>query len=235
MIFMEVLMIGVRFLFAAALMAAVLLASGTAFAAGGVLDRNSRVGDVVRFGEYMTTYDGLITPIEWRVIDVSDGVALLMADKAIDCRPYDTTGESVDWIACSLRAWLNGDFYRSAFSEEEKARIVRTTLDCSWPDDKPVSQCIDRIFCLSPLELDKYVKGESSRCRRPTAYATRAGAFVFSEEGMPEYTGNTNYWLRWPAKLDYSFYVTFMGVVISHGVPTKDVSVCVCPAMRVRL
>lgn len=80
---------------------------------------------VVTFGAY--EQDGNIfngpEPIEWYVINNADGAAMLYSVYCLDCQPYhnDTYDlDSVNWNSCSLKNWLNNDFYNDAFSEEEK-------------------------------------------------------------------------------------------------------------------
>jgi hypothetical protein len=87
---------------------------------------NSQAGDIVGFGG-----------IEWRVLEVGGGKALLLSEYILELRPYhgelrdDLTGEenlaalSTTWAECDLRAYLNGEFYNS-FSESDRARIAET-------------------------------------------------------------------------------------------------------------
>ncbi|SHM13361.1 DUF6273 domain-containing protein [Ruminococcus flavefaciens] len=72
------------------------------------------LGDVVTFGNY-----------NWYIIGKSDnGVTLLMKDN-LEIRKYNDSDTDVTWETCSLRTYLNGDFYNS-FSDEDKAKIVST-------------------------------------------------------------------------------------------------------------
>ena len=85
----------------------------------------------VYFGNYYqedTNGDGVAnendskTPIKWRVITYINNYAVLVSDKILDRIPYNEnpTGIDIKWKECSLRKWLNIDFYNAAFSEEEK-------------------------------------------------------------------------------------------------------------------
>ena len=47
-------------------------------------------------------------PIVWRVLEVTDHTALLMADRGLDCVPYHSSYEDVFWEDSGVRAWLNG-------------------------------------------------------------------------------------------------------------------------------
>ena len=74
------------------------------------------VGDVVTFGSY-----------NWYIIGKSDnGVTLLMKEN-LTTKGYNDSYASVTWETCSLRTYLNGEFYNS-FSAEDKAKIVKTSI-----------------------------------------------------------------------------------------------------------
>lgn len=47
-----------------------------------------------------------------------------MADKGIDCKAYNNVNESVDWEHCTIRRWLDNDFYNTAFDNAEQKAIV---------------------------------------------------------------------------------------------------------------
>ena len=81
-------------------------------------------GEIIDFGRY--DQDDGIQPISWLVLDVRDGKALLLSQKALEARHYHNRSGSVTWEKCDLRKWLNGDFYNQAFREAEKERILET-------------------------------------------------------------------------------------------------------------
>lgn len=47
----------------------------------------------------------------------------------IDEMPFDEKNDNAYWKNCSLRYWLNKDFYENAFSDEEKQSILLSTLE----------------------------------------------------------------------------------------------------------
>ena len=76
----------------------------------------NKTGDVVTFGSY-----------NWYIIGKSDnGVTLLMKEN-LTTKGYNDSYASVTWETCSLRTYLNGDFYNS-FSADDKAKIVKTSI-----------------------------------------------------------------------------------------------------------
>jgi hypothetical protein len=73
----------------------------------------AQVGDVVAFGRYT-----------WYVTDKTDGVCTLLCQGPVAEMPYNEDKTDVTWENCTLRRWLNEDFYNSKFSDGEKAAIV---------------------------------------------------------------------------------------------------------------
>ena len=72
------------------------------------------VGDVVTFGSY-----------NWYIIGKSDdGVTLLMKESFTN-KAYNDSSTDITWENCTLRSYLNNDFYNT-FSDEDKAKIALT-------------------------------------------------------------------------------------------------------------
>ena len=57
-------------------------------------------------------------PIVWRVLEVTDQTALLMADCGLDCMPYHSEYEDVFWEDSGVRGWLNGTAPKKAGDAE---------------------------------------------------------------------------------------------------------------------
>lgn len=70
------------------------------------------------------------------------------------------------WENCTLRNWLNGAYLSSAFSSDEQARIVETSI--SNPDNSKYgtdggNNTNDKVFLLSMDEVNKYFTSNSAR------------------------------------------------------------------------
>ena len=78
--------------------------------------QNISAGETIGFGDY-----------NWTVLKVKDNKALIITDKIIEYHPYNTELEEVTQESCSLREYINGEFYYR-FDELDKARISKTTL-----------------------------------------------------------------------------------------------------------
>lgn len=81
-------------------------------------------GSVVSFGIYGKTFDK--HPIEWTILDKQDQKILLFSNQILEEKEYneiardDESVSHVTWENCSLRKWLNDDFYNDAFSTYEQ-------------------------------------------------------------------------------------------------------------------
>ena len=171
--------------FAAVLLCLAVLCLGAAAA-------ETKVGSVVSFGRYEQDNDTKNGPEEilWWVIDTQGDSALLLSGYGLDLRPFD--GKT--WDRCGLRTWLNGTFYNTAFSDEEKERIyqtmVRTPGNSAY--DKPAAaDTTDRVFVLSMEEFDHLLTnwGRSKMAR------TQATPYAQSKT-KEKYL--TSWWLRTP-------------------------------------
>lgn len=118
------------------------------------------IGDQITLG----SYDG--QTVDWTVLEIQGDDALLISTQAIEGKPYHDTAESVTWETCSLRRWLNGDFYQSCFTEREKQAIEVSRI---LNEDNPQygtaggNETDDRVFLLSIQEALSYFGGNGSR------------------------------------------------------------------------
>ena len=54
-----------------------------------ILNKDVKEGDIVEFGRYMQKNDNDMDNIEWNVLDVKDGKALLLSRYALDFKQYN--------------------------------------------------------------------------------------------------------------------------------------------------
>ena len=163
------------------------------------------VGDVVTFGTYpqAQTRNDRTTPIEWQVLDVNTAghKALLISRYCLDVQKYHNKETPVSWITCSLRAWLNKDFYYAAFNSREQKAILTTRVDNSreqgrdgWTSisERPIQ---DKVFLLSYAEAWKYFPNDAARMCAATKYAAGHGAAAGAVR-LPDGTAAVRWWLR---------------------------------------
>lgn len=63
-------------------------------------------------------------PISWYIVGDDDGHLVLMSEKVLDVKEYDTKEKVSNYVESSLYDYLNTDFLNSIFSKEERERIV---------------------------------------------------------------------------------------------------------------
>ena len=104
----------------------------------------------------------------WRALEVDREAetAILIAEESVCDKAYHDKTENVTWEQCSLRKWLNGEYYEKTFSEEEKAAIQECEL--KNPDNpkygtKGGNDTRDRVFLLSIDEAERYFKDDMDR------------------------------------------------------------------------
>ena len=201
-------------------------------------------------------------PIVWRVLEVSDGMALLLADRGLDCVPYH--GQYVDalWENADLRRWLNGtgpegdgdspcggkSFLEMAFTEQERQALAVSAVPNAsnyYFGTACGSGTHDRVFLLSEEEVfssDRAVKygfrpsdavGDFGRRMTPTAYAVARGAWQSAQAE----TEGVGFWLLRTNGYtqDNVVYVGEKGYLYNRGIPVTCADATLVPAIRVRL
>ena len=196
-------------------------------------ETQGRIGSYVTFGTYPQGTGDEAQPIEWQVLDAQGDKMLLISRYALDCKPYNKTYADSTWESCTLRSWLNNDFYSRAFSEEEQGRIVTVSVLTDRNPDystDPGETTQDKIFLLSIQEINKYFISEEDRMCVPTAYAKARNAYLCSF-----YTVNDEatcwWWLRSPGSSAGMAAGIFGGNVYGYGDYVNDETGCVRPAL----
>ncbi len=136
----------------------------------------AKVGDYLFFGTYEQDNDTSNgkESIEWIVLDVQDGKALVISKYILDYKPYNTSKTDVTWETCTLREWLNNDFLSYAFSADEIAMIPTVTVSADKNPEystDPGNATQDQVFLLSFAEADKYFSSGKAGKGKPTDYA----------------------------------------------------------------
>lgn len=162
----------------------------------------TKAGDYIFFGTYEQDNDTANGKeyIEWLVLEVEDGKALLVSKYALDCKPYNTSFTKVTWETCSLRKWLNEMFINNAFGVEEQAQIQSTSVSADKNPEystDPGNSTTDKVFLLSVTEVKKYFSSDEDRKCEATDYAIAQGASIDSNYSSGN-NGACWWWLRSP-------------------------------------
>lgn len=190
-------------------------------------------------------------PLKWSVLDASTG--FVVCDSIIDSQPYNNYilhsgseywGDSnkkhfaSNWEYSSLRAWLNNEFYNTAFSEMQQDRIKeltrenKSTYDSKY-DSNPTS---DKITLLSYDDVLNTKYGydsldysfDTARQKKGTDYAKCQGLYVCDSFSI--YDGNSWWWLRLPNYFQGMANVGIDGYV-NDGSSENNTATGVVPAL----
>ena len=132
--------------------------------------QNAAVGSSFFMGQFEqdNNADNGTEPIEWTVLDLKDGKAFVISKKILTYKPFSET-ENVAWENSTIRQWLNGDFYNTAFSDEEKNRVIETKQESIqsstvfWNRDDAVltpHYSFDKVTLLSSDEVSQYFSSD---------------------------------------------------------------------------
>jgi hypothetical protein len=146
----------------------------------------------------------------WLVLERKDGMALVVSEYVLDNKRYHDTSDYVTWETCSLRAWLNGEYYQS-FGAEDRARIALTTVvnkDNPWYYEESAgnpyapaggADTQDYIFLLSLEEVVGYFGDSGQLAKRPLEARGIVDIYSASRLARDSDSGYAHsWWLRSP-------------------------------------
>lgn len=179
-------------------------------------------GEYVVFGKYEQD-NSLINgkeDIEWIVLEVQDGKAFLLSRYGLDNQPYhDSLFEGTTWETCTLRKWLNEDFYNEAFSDEDKGRILTTTVETKSEKVDAGNDTQDKVFL-----IDSSTRYASGGCVA-TEWAKHRGAW-YKDDPESDYYNKSHCWLRDPGdSQDKAAISAINGILFSGTEVWKDYAV----------
>ena len=201
---------------------------------------NAKIGDYVYFGSYEQDNDTTNgkEDIEWLVLDKQDDKILVISKYGLDAKQYNTLRTDIAWEKCTLRSWLNGDFYNAAFSADDKQAIVQTKVPAGRNpkyNTYPGNDTTDNVFLLSINEVNQYFSSDSARQCAASDYTIAQGALKNSSY-MADGKAACWWWLRSPGYTQHdTAYVNIGGSVTHIGLYVNDDSGCVRPALWINL
>ena len=192
-----------------------------------------RAGKIVVFGSWEQDNDpeNGPEPISWQVLDVQDNEVLMTSFYTLDRHRYAQDYANCTWAESDMRLWLNTDFYQTAFTPEEQARILETPLVTAANTVYDVSSgedTVDRIFLLSVEEVKQFMPETEDRTCSPTPFALAKNAFA------NEY-GNAWWMLRTSGENGRSIvYINSDGTFNFEGCTVNSDGGSTRPALRIR-
>ncbi len=196
-------------------------------------------------------------PVMWRILQEQNGNAFLFCEVIIDGREYHYTDNSQtidgsiiwsnNYANSAIRAWLNENFYETAFDVSQQQIILNTTIDNSAGSTGHTNNnyicpnTVDKVFLLSYADVVNSAYGFSvnykdydiARQKKTTDYAQCQGAWA---SRTVEYTNNGYWWLRSPLtdQGDGVYRVNTNGYISDlNYVDATDYGVV--PALKIRL
>ena len=175
-------------------------------------------------------------PIVWDVLAKEGNRKLLLSRKAVAKRPYHDADEPVSWETCSLRAWLNGDFFRAAFNDYEKQHILKIPVTAdrnTYCNTDAGNSTDDHVFLLSLPEVNALLRRKLSakrKCEADPADAPDAD----NDNKAADDTGCV-WWLRSPgSEKNEAACVNGDGQISNFGLPANTPTIAVRPCIWVR-
>ena len=178
-----------------------------------------KIGDTVTFGTYEQDNEKSngAEDIEWYVLDRKGDEVLLFSKYCLDSKRYNEKEESVTWENCTLREWLNDEFYDEAFSRTEQSYIKLSSLtneDDSSNGIEGGAETKDKVFLLSINEVKQYYSytdlGYFLYCY-DSCFLTEATEYAKTKGNK----GATHWWLRSPGTMDIT--VAHVQNVVNRG------------------
>ena len=167
------------------------------------------IGQTVTFGKFETNCDFNTTEdIEWIVVKKQNGMVLLLSKMSLISMPFGDYTQSgyVSWKNSEIRKYLNGTFYYSCFTEEERSLMSATSIT---PSDEEIElgaiYTSDKIFIPSVEEMREFFNSEYDMICPSTGNHWHEG----TDDGIgsisnDDFNDNCPYWLR-DAIADYLY------------------------------
>jgi len=159
-----------------------------------------KLGDIICFGSYEqdNNLKNGSEGIEWYVLAKKGNMLQVISCRALKFKDYeDDAGywDSIpDWNRCSVRNWLNNEFYTEAFNEQDALHIATTRfVEYAKYADEVYSGYYgyttnDKVFLLSKQEYLNYyaVLGEKISSSNMTSYAKKSSGMNSNELKLVE-------------------------------------------------
>ena len=183
-----------------------------------------------------------VEPIRWKVLSQRDGELLLLSDLILTGRRFDASDNC--YKTSDVRAFLNGEFYSSAFYEKEREQILLSSVSNGAQSTKSESNPYicedtdDHIFLLSREEISNNIYNfrpeEAKDPTRQLKTSDYAKALGVSTDTTPAHCENGIWRLRSPdtTAKHATYAIHSDGTICTLFV---DAIEGIAPALRLRL
>ena len=199
-----------------------------------------------------------IEPIRWLVLNYDEYIAgtdaelELMSELVLTGYIYfnPSTSDGNSWETSYIREWTNGEFYNSAFTEQQQEMIATSTVKnnvtgnySSSTSDGTGPTTYDKIYLRSYYEMNSGIfstgttnQNYERRLCSPTDFALSNCAFMRTSCTTSYRTGTSLYWTRSAgSSASYACSVNNYGVIRYDTYPVYNTSNGVRPALRLAI
>ena len=159
-----------------------------------------QIGDIIKFGNYPQGKDRTQAPIEWIVLDVNCDEVFIISRYGLARKKYNNNHAPITWENCDLREWLNNDFIKKAFSDEEANKIKVSKLEnkdnplpinfeSMFPRARGGNDTLDRVFCLSIDEAEQYLSNLNQKMKCDCTWWLRSPGYYQGSAMYVDYNG----------------------------------------------
>ena len=184
-------------------------------------NKTYQVGEIITFGAY-----------QWLVLEVQNDRALILSRDIVEQRKYREDYVAKTWAKCSLRTYLNNQFYNS-FNATDKDRIIQVNNineNNQWFKIEGGLNTSDYIFLLSIAEVVKYFDDSGLLKNKNHDYWIDD---KYNSARIANFKGSVSFWwLRSPgSRSHYAAIVNHYGMIDMIGGDVNSSSCGVRPAL----
>ena len=182
------------------------------------------VGTSIMLGSYRqgnASIDG-VEPIEWIIVKREGTRAMVLSKYALDAMKYSRF-DTATWESSEIRRWLNDEFLKTAFTQEEEAVIAQRYVDLG----KGKRNTQDKVFLMCRQDVEAVWPELEGRAAQATPYA------LSKEMPYTNEKGECRWWLCFPNNRKKGDTVRYDGKFSSD--PVKTYTLGVRPAMWINL
>ena len=182
------------------------------------------VGTSIMLGSYRqgnASIDG-VEPIEWIIVKREGTRARVLSKYALDAMKYSRF-DTATWESSEIRRWLNDEFLKTAFTQEEEAVIAQRYVDLG----KGKRNTQDKVFLMCRQDVEAVWPELEGRAAQATPYA------LSKEMPYTNEKGECRWWLCFSNNRKKGDSVRYDGKFSSD--PVKTYTLGVRPAMWINL
>lgn len=182
------------------------------------------VGTSIMLGSYRqgnASIDG-VEPIEWIIVKREGTRAMVLSKYALDAMKYSRF-DTATWESSEIRRWLNDEFLKTAFTQEEEAVIAQRYVDLG----KGKRNTQDKVFLMCRQDVEAVWPELEGRAAQATPYA------LSKEMPYTNEKGECRWWLCFSNNRKKGDSVRYDGKFSSD--PVKTYTLGVRPAMWINL